>query len=390
LSGQDITLSVVVKLLATPGAFTLTGQAANASMAVEAGSFSVAGMASTAFVLRGFLAAESTSFNFGGQPIQLTRTASLEASTATCALLGQDTSLRYEQGGVTISVGTQAPLLGSSSTTDFTGWERIQDASADDAFLEVSGWPFSFVLDNTSYTGTFVGSNGYLTFGQGSQLYNSLSAANPALPKIHFGAADNSYQRVYKKIETETVRIRFEGTAATSGTPGSSNIIVELAFFKPANSGEQVVELRIGLHGGNSTLPFMIANSTTSYASASPYAPNSSWVYVGNATGTAWTLTSNRYVQIPLRNLTMAAAAGNLEATGQPSGLYKVLTVKPEAGHLSVSGQPVGIITSLRLAAGPGAYSLIGENLGSDNYFSNWATQTYGYEALVYLDWWAD
>lgn len=200
--------------------------------------------------------------------------------------------------GPTVEIGTEAPILGASSATSFDGWTRIQNANADDAFIAVTAWPFTFTLDGTGYTSAFVGSNSYITFGNGSIAFN-VSASIPALPKIHFGSADNSYQRVYTKSDVSSkgdqiMRIRYEGQNNTSGTPGSSNIIAEFAFFEPRTNGEQVVELRVGLHGRTSGL-FMIASATTSYASAT-ISPNSSWVFIGNSTGTSWTLTSDRFL----------------------------------------------------------------------------------------------
>jgi hypothetical protein len=198
-----------------------------------------------------------------------------------------------------ILTGTEAPLLGTAGTTDFTGWDRIQNASVDDNSIEVTGWPFTFTIDSTGYTSAFVGSNSYITFGAGSGVFSSLSASNPNLRKIFFGAADNSYQRVFKKSDvaadgSSIMRIRYEGTAATTGTLGSPNIVVEFAFYQPRSNGAQWIELRIGNHSRTSGL-FMIANQTTSYASATITA-NSSWVFVGNSTGTSWTMTSNRYI----------------------------------------------------------------------------------------------
>lgn len=198
-----------------------------------------------------------------------------------------------------VETGTEAPLLGASGAVDFTGWTRIQDASVDDANIQVTGWPFTFTLAGTGYTSGFVGSNGYITFGAGSNLYQNLSASIPSLPKIHFGSADNSYQRIYTKSDVtnknnKVMRIRYEGNGSTSGTLGAPGIVAEFAFFEPALDGTQLIELRIGNH--NSTAgQFMIASASTSYASAT-IAANSSWVFVGDSAGTSWTLTTNRYV----------------------------------------------------------------------------------------------
>lgn len=198
-----------------------------------------------------------------------------------------------------VETGTEAPLLGASGAVDFTGWTRIQNANVDDANIEVTGWPFTFTLAGTGYTSGFVGSNSYITFGAGNNQFSSLSASNPILPKIHFGAADNSYQRIYTKSDVtsknnKVMRIRYEGNGNTSGTIGAPGIVAEFAFFEPALDGTQLIELRIGNHNRTSGL-FMIASASSSYASAT-IAANSSWVFVGDSAGTSWTLTSNRYV----------------------------------------------------------------------------------------------
>jgi hypothetical protein len=199
-----------------------------------------------------------------------------------------------------VQVGTQAPLLGAEGTDDFTGWTRIRNADQSNANIQVSDWPFTFTLDSVGYTAAFVGSNTYITFGSGSNNATNLSATNPALPKIHFGAANNSYQRVFTRTETvegiEIQRIRYEGNGGTTGSLGVPGIVAEFAFFAPFPDGRQLVELRIGNHNRTDG-QFMIANASTSYAS-STISPNSSWVFIGNSAGTAWTLTSNRFATI--------------------------------------------------------------------------------------------
>jgi hypothetical protein len=217
---------------------------------------------------------------------------------ADLAFVGTLGLLPSSQSDLEIKVGTELPLLGTGGTSDFDGWTRIQDDNVDDGFVEVTNWPFTFTIDSTGYTSAFVGSNTYITFGNGSSTFSGLSASNPSLRKIHFGAADNSLQRVFERIETigttSVVRIRYEGNAGTSGTPGSPGIVAEFAFYQPQLDGQQWVELRVGNHNRTEGL-FMIASESTSYASAT-ITGNSSWVFVGDSTGESWTLTSNRYI----------------------------------------------------------------------------------------------
>jgi hypothetical protein len=206
--------------------------------------------------------------------------------------------LPSSQGDLEIKMGTESPLLGAGGASDFDGWTRINNASVDDGFVEVANWPFTFTINSTGYTSAFVGSNTYITFGAASTVYIALSESTPPLRKIHFGAADNSFQRVFEKIETigatSVVRIRYEGNGSTSGTLGSPGIVAEFAFYQPRLDGQQWIELRVGNHN-RTTGQFMIASASTSYASAT-IAENSSWVFVGDSTGESWTLTSNRYI----------------------------------------------------------------------------------------------
>jgi hypothetical protein len=45
--------------------------------------------------------------------------------------------------------------------------------------------------------GVHIGSNSYITFGAGSDLYSSLGPSNPARPSIHIGSQDNSMKGVW-------------------------------------------------------------------------------------------------------------------------------------------------------------------------------------------------
>ena len=259
----------------------------------DAGSYALSGQAASSVTNR-ILTGASAAFILTGQEA-LFIPAILTADVGAYVLSGQDADLLKP---LSIQTGTQAPLLGAGGATSSTGWNLVQNADADDASLQVTGWPFTFTLNSVGYTSTFVGSNSYLTFGSESTDYSDLSASIPPLPKIMFGASDNSYQRVYTKAETagsdSVMRIRYEGTAFTTGVVGSPTIVVEFAFYAPRVDGAQWVELRVGNHSRTNGV-FNIANSNTAYASSTITA-NSSWVFVGNSAGTSWTLTSNRYV----------------------------------------------------------------------------------------------
>lgn len=195
--------------------------------------------------------------------------------------------------GYSIASGTKAPIFGAGGGTyPPSGWTGLQNVSADDASLSVA-LPFTWTINNTGYTSVFVGSNTYITFGNGSSEYSGLSASIPALNKIHLGSADNSYQRVssfsVNTVFQSYVRIRYEGNGGTTGTVGSPGIVYEATFFNPSFfGGKNVVEVLVGNHN-RTTGQFGVANTTTYYASGT-IAANQSYVFEGNSTGTSWTI----------------------------------------------------------------------------------------------------
>jgi hypothetical protein len=202
-------------------------------------------------------------------------------------------------------VGTKAPILGTSASSGtYSGWTSLQFGSADDAFVQTPSLGFNFTINNTSFSTCFVSSNGYITFGSGTNVYISLGQSNPALNKLFFVPGDRSYQRVDFKVETDPqtetklARIRWEGNPGTSGTVGLSSIIAEITLFEAQASGKQFIELVFGNYDPSSagSPNMLIANTSTSYVAPAPGAGNTSWVFEGNVAGTAWTMTSNRYV----------------------------------------------------------------------------------------------
>ena len=200
---------------------------------------------------------------------------------------------------IQLAIGTVAPLLGAGGATDATGWTLIVSGSVDDSFVQFADFGFPVWIDGASYQGCYIGSNGYVTFGAGSSLYSGVGAAVPALPKIHFAAGDRSYQRVWSRVgviqsSVKFASLRWEGSAGTSGAVGSPSIVMEMTFFQIPRPGDpQWTEVRFGAN--STTGVFMVANASTAYASAVSSA-NSSWVLASDADGTAWTMTSNRYI----------------------------------------------------------------------------------------------
>jgi hypothetical protein len=196
-------------------------------------------------------------------------------------------------GTYSIVSGTKLPIFGSGGGTyPPSGWTGIQNASDDNNFLTIS-LPFTFYIAGSGYTTTYMGSNTYLTFSAGASEYGNLGtlgATRPPVPKFHFGSADNSYQRVSRfAFGTDYQRIRYEGTAATSGIVGSPNIVLEITLFNPSvTGGNNVLELLVGNHS-RLTGARMVASATTQYATYT-LSQNQSYVFEGNSNGTSWTI----------------------------------------------------------------------------------------------------
>lgn len=212
-------------------------------------------------------------------------------------------------GSYTITLGTKAPTLGSTGQSPFpaNGWTSIVSASADDANTQVN-LPFSWTYNNTNYSSFYPNSNYYITFGSGSNQFNSLSASNPALNKIYFAGADNSWQRVSSVSSgTDYLRLRWEGTASTSGTVGSPNMVYELTFFNLLKTNNvPVLELLVGAQSrGNSAVGVISgiysASAKLTGGDLGPYpnrgvSANQSYVIVGNSTGTSWNVYTGYYL----------------------------------------------------------------------------------------------
>jgi hypothetical protein len=85
-------------------------------------------------------------------------------------------------------------------------------------------------------------------------------------------------------------------------------------------------------------------------------------------------------------------ATGSFAFSGQDAEFRKGIILQASGGSYSLDGQAVSGQRNLNLLATGGTFSSSGQdaNLSISDYFGKWATQTYGYEALVLPDWWAD
>ena len=201
--------------------------------------------------------------------------------------------------GYTVVSGTKAPVFGANGASPHppTGWTSQFDSNQDDASLQIPILPFNFYIDNTAFTAVYIGSNSYITFGSGSNVYSGLSASTPGIPKMMFGAADNSYQRISTFVSgTDYVRVRYEGYQSTSGNAGFPGIVAEITLFNPSKfSGNNVIEMLVGVHGRSGGAVSNISNASTAYATYTISA-NQSYVFVGNSTGTSWVVNTGTYV----------------------------------------------------------------------------------------------
>jgi hypothetical protein len=229
---------------------------------------------------------------------------------ATAVLNVQDTSTTPPpvSGPDFITASNAAPILGSGGASPWppVGYTSIVNSSTDDgnSNIQITGlFTDAFYFNGSTYpTSMYIGSNGYLTFGSGYNTYSGISASTPPAPKIHFGAADNSYQRVAYYRNSTVGTVRYEGNGSTSGTVGNPGIAVEITFYAPNSLGgthNQVIEIRTGLHN-RVTGQWGLFSATSSISSNNgTLSANSSYVWISDdSTGTSWTGYPNHHVNV--------------------------------------------------------------------------------------------
>lgn len=138
-------------------------------------------------------------------------------------LLAPSYSRYVPRGGWVVNTGTAGSLLGT------TGMTQDVSSTADDASFGFT-LSFSFPFYGVNRT-VYAGSNSYLTFGAGSTVYTGISCTSPGRALL-IKAADNSWQRLYHIDNGNgSFRIRFEGTNATTGTPGAPTMTWEATLY---------------------------------------------------------------------------------------------------------------------------------------------------------------
>ena len=189
-------------------------------------------------------------YTYSGTPLDLgvtgvcSSSAELPGATSFRTLVNTAKRIATSSGSATISNLTLS-LLGSASLTPST---TPTSGTNDDGYWTLA-LPFNIEFNGTSYNTIYVGTNTYITFGGGSSSFSGLSYSNPAFNKIMISCADNSAQRIYSGTEgispNRTYRVRWEGTAATSGTVGSPNMLYEAVFYE--NTPSQI-DIHVGVN----------------------------------------------------------------------------------------------------------------------------------------------
>lgn len=88
----------------------------------------------------------------------------------------------------------------------------------------------------------------------------------------------------------------------------------------------------------------------------------------------------------------LGAEMGAFAVDGEDVSLRVLQPFPVEVGAFILDGEAANFIRQLKLDGATGNLALTGNvaQLRVDDYFSSWATQTYGFEGLVYPDWWAE
>jgi hypothetical protein len=97
--------------------------------------------------------------------------------------------------------------------------------------------------------------------------------------------------------------------------------------------------------------------------------------------------TALRYQRLPL-----AGEVGAVALTGKDATFFKGANLVAAGGNLTTTGQDSRGLRGYLVAASAGSFTVTGQDaqLSLEDFFGKWATQTYGYEALVYPEMWAD
>lgn len=105
-------------------------------------------------------------------------------------------------------------IVGSATGT------LIDVGDVDDGNFEIQ-LPFPVTFLNQIYNTVYIGSNSYLTFGSGSDVFFNIDGFNPPMPGLLINSNDNSMQKYYNYLNENGDKfiIRYEGTLNKYGLP---------------------------------------------------------------------------------------------------------------------------------------------------------------------------
>jgi hypothetical protein len=185
-------------------------------------------------------------------------------------------------------VGTHSTItnsvLGAASLTAST---TPSIGNSDDGYWSLN-LPFNISFNGISYSGIYVGTNGYITFGAGSTAFAAIGITNPPYPKICISANDNSTQRIYYGTEgsapNRTYRVRVEGhNSPGGGVLGSPDMLYEAVFYEnsPAQFDIQIgSNSRATLNQNISLTGNFTVNNNTATIALSPILTTQYEIYV--------------------------------------------------------------------------------------------------------------
>ena len=148
------------------------------------------------------------------------------------------------------------------STNGLTASVTPTTGTNNNGFWEID-IPFNVNYISTNYNKVYIGTNSYLTFGNGSTNSTNISSTNPGFPKIMVGAADRSAQRVWYgatgTVGDRIFRLVYEGSSQTSGTLGSPTVRYEYQF-KEANPSQ--IDLIVEQNANTTTTTSAFSSAT--------------------------------------------------------------------------------------------------------------------------------
>lgn len=284
------------------GTFTVDGQAGlllvSGLLPSELGNFELYGNdASSRFDVNP--QADAGSYGLNGQDIGLLTSLIINSGDGGFALLGQDAGFTYAQiaSDWTVATGNASAFLGNSVSTPSASWSTLRGTYGDDVAVQTSSFGFNFRIKSTTYTTTYVSSNGLLAFGAASTT-TSPGPSTPSIPNIVFFGGDRSFNKVYTISQLyqglRFFKVRWEGRSAYQS--GTSNAFAEITFFqRPDAALNQYVELRFGSMPASSNMRVGSGSAYYLESNSDTYA-TTSHVLVGNADGTSWSIEYNKSI----------------------------------------------------------------------------------------------